>query len=504
MSKGFEQEKRVFGSALSPVKRRMPSQVPGVIARVNPLQGSCDVSAGGNYYGNVPLPDLARDVEGSGGEFKIPRRGTPVVLQLDVGWPIISKILPISTDQEAVGRPNYKLDPTGTAGGDLFPNDDGPTFLGRLPKDMHMGDRGWVGNQGQKLAVLDGGVVTMEASPMARVEVVQDEDTLVMAGRNTKLMTGFGNLEFQDQGGKSAFLLEGGTDQITQTGAGKNNWTIEAKMGGDSEGLVNFQTRDLTGQRVSSVTMDEDGSEKRYNAGNVSRAIDGLEQRTVRGGRSLFVSQGSDYLEVRGAREEQIYGNYITEAFDTRFCRVGGDRRDTVMRDWNLAAMRNMKVNVSGDALMSTPLTNALDFTVTNGSVLFDVGNVAAGDTVKAMSGFKVNTHGPGNVELLATELGMLMIDASLPAASVYIGANISTTPTAPKGMGFEPAVLGFKFISIITSMLASHDTHVHMLPPPLAALAFGAPTLMPLVPMTPIVSPNLPFSISKKVMVGM
>lgn len=501
MYRDLASEKRIFGGALREPPKR--SQMPGIIVRVNPLQGSCDVSAGGNYYGNIPLPDLARDVEGSGGEFKIVRRGTPVVLRLDMGWPIIAQVLPISTDQEAVGRPSFKLDPTGSASGDLFSSDDGPTFLGRLPKDMHMGDRGWVGNQGQKLAILDGGVVSMEASPMALVEVNQDEDTLLMAGRNTRLMTGFGNIEFNDRGGKSSFVFEGGTDQITQTGAGKKNWTISAEMGGEAEGLVDFQTRNLGGQRVSSLTMNIDGSEQRYNAGNTSVAVDGAHQCTVKQGRSVFITQGSDYLEVRGAREEQIYGNYITEAFDTRFCRVGGDRRDEVMRDWNLAAMRNMKVNVSGDALQANPTTNALDFTVTNGSVLFDIGNAAAGDFPKAMSGFKVNTHGPGNVELLATELGMLMIDAALPAASVYIGANISTTPTAPKGGIFEPAVLGWKFIELITRIVTAHDTHVHILPPPLASLAFFAPTLPPVIPMSPMVLPNLPFSVSKKVMVG-
>jgi len=503
MRNGFSHEKSLFGGALRDSPHKQP-EIPGVIVRVNPAQGSCDVSAGGNYYGNVPLPGLSRDVEGSGGSFEIPRRGTPVVLRLDVGWPVISQVLPISTDQEAVSRPSFDLDPTGSSSGDLFPTDDGPTFLGRMPKDMHLGDRGWVGNQGQKLAVLDGGVVVMEASPMARVEAIQDGDTLVMAGRNARLLTGFGNLEFRDEGGKSSFVFEGGTDQVTQTGAGKENWTVRAEMGGDAEGLLNFQTRDLGGQQVSSLTLEMDGSERRYNAGNTTVAVDGRHECSIRQGRQTYVQQGSDYLEVRGVREEQIYGNHITEAFDTRFCRVGGDRRDTVMRDWSLAAMRNMKINVSGDALQSTPLTNALDVVVTNGSVMFDVGNVTAGDTVKAMSGFKVNTHGPGNVELLANELGMLMMDAALPTASVYVGANISTQATAPKPSIFEPAVLGWKFIALMTALIATFDSHTHMLPPPLAALAFFAPTLPPIPLMSATVAPNVPFSVSKKVMVGM
>ena len=503
MRKGFADEKPIFGGAL----REMPqkrSEVPGVIVRVNPLQGSCDVSAGGNYYGNVPLPDLARDVEGSGGEFKVVRRGTPVVLRLSVGWPTISQVLPISTDQEAVGRPSFELDPLGSSGGDLFPADDGPTFLGRLPRDMHMGDWGRIGNQGQKLMVLDGGVVTMEASPMARVEVIQDEDTLLLAGRNTRLITGFGNMEFRDQGGKSSMVFEGGTDQVTQTGSGKGNWAVRAEIGGDAEGLIDFQTRNLGGQRVSSFSVDMEGSEQRHNAGNVSWAVDGAHEWSIRQGRKVYIQAGDDYLEVRGGREEQIYGSYITEAFDTRFSRVGGDRRDTVMRDWTMAAMRNMKVNVSGDALLSNPTTNALDVVVTNGHASFDIGSQLAGDSFKATSSFRVNTHGLGNVELLANELGMIMMDAALPIGSVYVGANLSAQATAPKPSLFEPAVLGWKFIALMTAVVATFDSHTHMLPPPLAALAFFAPTLPPIPLMSATVAPNIPFSVSKKVMVGM
>lgn len=503
MQRGFSTEKPLFGGALRQTPKQRTS-VPGVIVRVNPLQGSCDVSAGGNYYGNVPLPNLARDVAGSGGEFNVPRRGTPVVLRLDVGWPTISQILPISTDQEALDRPSFELDATGSSGGDLFAADDGPTFLGRLPKDMHLGDRGWIGNQGQKLAILEGGVVTLEASPMARVEAVQD-DTLIMAGRNTRLMTGFGNVEFHDEGGKSWFVFEGGTDQVTQTGAGRDKWTIRAEMGGDAEGLVDFQTRDLTGQRVASVSMGMDGSEQRYNAGNTSVSVAGSHACSIQQGRSTLIQQGADYLEVQGDREERVYGNLITETFDTRFSRVGGDRRDTVMRDWSLATMRNMKVNVSGDAISSNPLTNALDFVVTNGSVMFDVGNALAGDLKKALSGFKVNTYGgAGNIELLANEAGLLMLDAALPTASVYIGANVSTQLTAPKGAGFEPAVLGWRFIALMNAIIATFDTHVHPLPPPLAFLAGGAPTLFPIVQMSATVQPNVPFSVSKKVMIGL
>jgi len=141
---------------------------------------------------------------------------------------------------------------------------------------------------------------------------------------------------------------------------------------------------------------------------------------------------------------------------------------------------------------------------VTNGHASFDIGSQLAGDSFKATSSFRVNTHGLGNVELLANELGMIMMDAALPTGSVYVGANLSAQATAPKPSLFEPAVLGWKFIALMTAVVATFDSHTHMLPPPLAALAFFAPTLPPIPLMSATVAPNIPFSVSKKVMVGM
>ena len=140
MRGNFTNEKAIFGGALRESAQRQ-GEVPGAIVRVNPLQGSCDVSARGNYYANIPLPGLSRDVEGSGGEFQIPRRGTPVLLRLGVGWPTISQILPISANQESIGRPSFPVDPSSSSGAGLFSNDDGPTYLGRLPRDLHFGER---------------------------------------------------------------------------------------------------------------------------------------------------------------------------------------------------------------------------------------------------------------------------------------------------------------------------------------------------------------------------
>jgi len=498
MRHGFSHEDPLFGGALteSPTRKK---HKPGVIVRVNPKQGSCDVASEGCYYANVPMPGLDPDPEGSGGDYAVKKRGLPVMLRMDAGWPVISQVLPISTDPSALARPRFRVDPTSSSSDELFDSADGPTFLGRMPRDAHMGDRVWMGNQGQHLALLEGGIATLSASPMSLVEVNQEGDTTLVAGRNTRILSGFGRMEFRDSEGKSSFLFEGGTDQLTQSGAGKENWTSHLEIGGNSEGVLDFRTQNLAGDRMTAFSIDMDGSASHYNAGNVTHSVDGIQENYVGQGRATLIQQGNDEYELsNGTRNERIYGNLTRECFDTLFCRVGSNRRDNVSSDWSIATGRNMKFNVSGDALFSNPTTNALDFTVTNGSVLFDVGNVVAGDTGKSISGFKVNTHGLGNVELLAKELGMAMMDAALPAASVYVGASL---PYNPK---FEPAVLGWKFITLIQTIVKTYDTHVHMLPPPVAALAAFAPTLTPILPMTPLVDPALPVSVSKKVMVGL
>lgn len=493
------QEKARYGSALRGTI--VQEQVAGVICSVDAANGSCDVAASdGRFLSNIPLPGMAADPQGAGGSARIPRRNQPVVIQFGHGWPYIAAMLPVPTDDLADGRPSF--DPTdGLSGtGDVDRVGSRPNYRARLPK-LKAGDWMESGNQGQALGLLDGGIALLRGSTLAQVQAIGGSDTLKLVGRNTQLMTGFGEMEFGDSGGKAFFALRGGTDQISQVGAGARKWAFEALVGGlagegGATGLADLHVARTDGERVHSISLEVDGTARRTCLGNDVFRCGARQEASIAQGRSVIIDSGDDMLDVRnGDRYEMFAGSHNSDVLGSRYCRVGESRRDTIRNEWSVSVGRLASISVSGDPLQATPLTNALAVNVANGSVLFDIGNPLMMDVASAVSGFKVNTHLMGNIELLAKEFGMLMLDSKLAAGSVWIGASTESP-------NFEPAVLGLKFVEIITNILALFDSHVHQIPLP--SVLIGGPTLQPLVPMTPIVSPNVPLSLSKKVMVGL
>jgi len=482
----------LWGSALTKDPQAV-SSIVGTILRINAETGTCDVATTDRrWLCNLALPGLSSDPEGPGGTITVPRLNQPVLVDLSTGWPTITKIFPVPTNTTANDQPSFSVaDTADNPTSLLYGQESAPNYRARLPK-LLPGDTVTMGNQGQAVYVLDQGVCGLRASPLAKVEVNQCGDTTQIVGRNLSLMSGFGSVEFVDSGGKHSFEFKGGVDQLTQTG--KDNWIVRSRVGGDAVGLLDLQVSNTQGDKVYSFSCGMEGSVAQTQAGNLTQQVSGTSSYRLGGSRNAQIDNGDDVLlMMNGSQRSEIWGNRVSDILDGCFTNVGSVRRDQVRGDWSMAVGRNMSINVSGDPLPSTPIDASLRVVATNGSVLFDVGNPLAGDLAKTLSGFKVNTHGVGNIELLAKELGLVMIDSTLPAASVWVGANT----LSPK---FEPAVLGFKLISLLTQMMAMFDTHVHMIVVPVP----GVPTMIPMAPMTPVVAANLPFLISKKVMLGL
>lgn len=484
----ISQEHEAFGSAL--VEER-PHEKDGCIVRVNPDLNECDVYADGCYYSNCALPGLYTQAEGAGGCVDIPQRGTPVRIRVGQGWPVISGFLAVSTDAEAKSAPNFPVLGVVDSAGSIYPDDTGANFGGRFTGNLLPGDKVDIGNMGQGFARLDGGVTLMKGSELSQFITNAEGDTSTIVGRNLNIYTGSGQMVFGDDAGKSFFKFECGTDQLTQVGADKENYQVQALIGGDAEGLVDFKVLNLRGERLFGFSIDPDGSCRQLRRGNFADSYEGQLDISVAKGRRIDIYNGNDtHIVHQGMRVESYVGGQQTEILESRSGYIAGSNRDYIRNDWKISVGRSMSFNVSGDFILGNPTTAAVGWTITNGSVVFDIGNPLAGDNAKALSGFKVGVKGLGSVELL-TQLGQIFIDASLPG-NVWIGGSATNIP-------IDPAVLGLKFVEIMTKLIAIFDAHVH--PPTFP----GKPVEPPLPPaaMTTQIAPNLPFSLSKKVLIG-
>jgi len=465
--------------------------VGGVISRVNIPRGVCSVWAERNYYTNVALPNLESDAAGPGGTITGFRQGQPVRLLIGKGMVQILSLMPVSTNRDQDSKPHFQVNDEIET---VFTGEDGDVSFTAGPRDVVQGDWARLGNQGQSVSLVEGGVARLKATPMSQICCSSHGDTTKINGRTLKMFTGFGETTYGSDGGRNYLEVEGSPYQLLQSSRGtdnKNLWMYQYLVGSKkADGFVDTRISDLTGNRVYSNSIDISGNQTVTGKGNYTRRFEGTTNTSVRGNRRTQLDTGDDllYLE-QGKRVEHYAGGQTTEIMESKYCRVGGQRRDRTVGDWSVSA-RNMAFNISGDAVLGNPISNSLDFVVSNGSVNFDVGNPLSGDLLKSLSGFHVNQYGPGAIELIAKDLGQIYIDTTIPVGTIMVGGNIFSP-------AIEPAVLGLKFITLILSMMANFDTHFHPLPFPFP------PTLPTPLLMTPTIGANVPFTVSKKVLIG-
>lgn len=425
----------------------------GTIISVNPNTLSCVVETETRGRLTVAVPGLSQDPAGSGGEVQVPRLGQQVLVQSGLGAPTIIQMLPVavakSVDRStafSVGAAGAGSSGAGTTAA-AFPTSGGISFLGRLPAGLLPGD--WVkqGNQGQHLALLDGGVVSVQATPWARVVASREGDTLLIAGRNLQLHTGFGNLIFSDSGGKQSFTLQGGTDQKTETGVGAENWpySFRAVAGG-----LELELRDRRGEQLYKNSVDAAGVVDQFARSNLSSMVMGNYLARVIHDRIQTVS-GTDATNVGGIQTVSVGGNQETTVSQSQTTNVMQDVSLTINRDYTLSVGRQMNLSAGGNTL-AKPGDAAVAWSVSNGSLVVDIGRPPM-DLQKALSGMKVTTWGlQGDIAFTSMQ-GKVILNTTQPG-SVLLGSTAGVA--AFHGVLWEPLQ------AFLTQLVAWLTAHVH------------------------------------------
>lgn len=411
----------------------------GVIVAINTNTLTCDVETErhGRLLG-LAFPDLEQDPIGSGGRIKPPREGQAVIVQQGLGFPIITGFYPIAVDKAAGREFSYEIPQGGNAAA-VFPTSGPSTFLGKLPTGTLPGDDLRFGNQGQYMGLMDGGVAVMYSSPWAQIFTTPSGDTTQIVGRNLKIFTGFGEVVFDDSGGKQALTVRGGLDQKTETGAGKQNWGLE--MSYSSKGSFDFRMNDRIGNATYKKTISP--------AGSVDESLSGPQAQTYKGemilsyekGRTLQINE-SDDLRVLGDRLEEIQGSLKTSVSQNRVMSVLSDRSDNINRDWTMSVGRSFDLMIGGDLQKPLPTTNASKWMIHNGSWVVDVGQPPT-DLQTAQSSIRFTTYGAlGNIEYtsLGGEIDLIAgIDiAAAAAARIRMTAGAQVTMDAGAQMALK------------------------------------------------------------------
>lgn len=424
-----------------------------VVQEVYPDTHTCDVyTERGKYLAGVPWPD--------GGE-SVPKRGGFYAVHFGLGKPIL-----VSAGTHTVVPGNVattvKLTPAKNVGGDnpFYAGKGSGQQRGNAPKDVLPGDWVRLGDQGNLLAVLAGGTTILKASDLAQVIATQASHLLRLVGKNLKMDTGAGTLEFITENGKSDIRLYAGSDEPTESSPLAENFRIRCELGTDGE-LVDFRVTDSKGRSLYRIHVDPDG---RVDQQSTRKTETIKEDRvTTVGTQEETMIGGDSFTSVGGSKLEQVGGSTTVDTGGHYRLYAAHNAALSAMHDFLVHAGRHFQVSATGDPSNTEP---ALAFDVTNGDVAFNVGDPTNGDTQSLNSGFKVDTA-TGDMAFKSL-LGNFTVTTPSPN-SVNLGGPV------PDLFGTLVFEMYQAFMEVFGAML---DSHVH----PVPAL-FGAPTAPPLVP---------------------
>jgi hypothetical protein len=437
---------------------------------VYPDTFSCDVyTEKGRMLSGLPFPSGNYDPSSGAGEISIPKRGMILTVHYGLGEPTLSFTQPVPQSGTQVPASTVTAAPN-VGGEDGTYSDQGHTdYRGLRPNDIIAGDWIRLGTQGNLIGVLEGGLTILKASEVAQIIASKINDSLRLIGRNMDIFTDFGEFRFTNNNGNCSMQLRAGSKQTTQSSPSEQNYTIRADLG-DAGQLVNFRITDPDGHILSSIVMDPNGSTTRVATGDAVDIVNGNLTQGYGSNKDTTI-EGDESITVGGDSMEQVAGDKTIQASADLTLQSGNDIDQMSNRDISVGAGRNMDVSVSGDTT-ATPGTNALTYTVTNGTVYFDIGDPAAGDSQSAMSGWGVTTL-LGDMTFSTTG-GNFIVNTTIPN-SVQLGGDSPLFHS----MLFE------MFQTFISTLGALIDSHTHLTPagpsgPPIVPPYASSESLVP------------------------
>lgn len=424
-------------------------------------------------------PRAQMGISGASADILPPEQGQSVLVQFGSGLPFIAQTLPMISPRSGADRA-FSVADTGQASSSM--GAWGGMYQDVLPQDVQPGDRIWLGNQGQKFGILEGGAAILSATPFAGVRAIQKEDSLQLFGRNTRLETGFGTLRFWDIAGKRGVDLVGGFDQQTESGTGRENWTVKMSLGPNAQGMYDFGLYDRAGDPLFVQNVDTEGNRVINQVGGLVQQIGGARVENIEEGRSIQLPNGNDILGVAGVWERTVGGQALLSSGGKMSLLSSSDVFMSARRDQTLSTGRNATWNINGDPILGTTTSKALKLNVSNGSMFVDVGNPANLDLQKTKSGITMQTW-LGDITMQSLMTGKFIVNTTRPG-SVLLGANAGVAPYS--AVIYEQ--LQTFLTTLISSLMAYLDTHTHSFP----ASPGSPPTSMPLSPSSAVLSPML------------
>lgn len=400
----------------------------GVIADRNPDTHTYDIEVAIGD-GVAIRKDIGRMTQNPGDKQMLPI-GTVVALSDEYGPTIIVGVLPFTSGREDNENRLSISGESNTGGNDPTEQRESSANYRtkNTPRDMGANDWAQVGEEGNLLAVLGGGVNVMKSSSLAQIRTYLLNDLVEVISRNFRHVTDMGVSEVKNDGGRITWSFRGGADQLTEAGADQENWTIRLDLGAEGD-IFRFELTQADGSTNFKFHVNNEGKLTVYAAQGMEENC-GADRREVTIGNRLQDTKGDENLTVRNNQSERINGTRETVVAMSDTLNVGNDRTTSIQRHLTetIGGKHEEKV-VGGNVALMKPGDLARETTL-NAGWKVDIGNPLSGANPVALAGFKLSTF-MGDIENKVVTKGNLLYSTLLGNATLETTAGIATLKTS-------------------------------------------------------------------------
>jgi len=288
----------------------------------------------------------------SAGDATLLQPQTTVVLDHSLGHPYIAGVLPATVPPVAEHQASATgADGHGGADGALNRSLGGAFRGPETPRDLVPGDHGLRSPDGAVVGAFHGKLAQISGSPLAAIRAYGHRDAVEILAGILRVVTWMGESRVLNEDGKTSFVWRGGSDQLTETGADEERYTLRLDLGHRGD-VLNFAVTTPDGQPKFRLHIDPVGRVSVTAAGGV-QAVTGVGEDSdasdrVHGDRHVETS-GDLTVRVGGGATETVEGaRSLTVSLADRTV-VLGDRHVRVARSNTEAIEGNASYNVGGE-----------------------------------------------------------------------------------------------------------------------------------------------------------
>ena len=418
------------------------------------------------------IPDVRRLVEDPGTVGMLPR-GTEVVVQYQLGYPIIQGVLKGAVTGAVELTPARVSEVRGVGGEDgvyARGNDVSNSRAPNDPVDVLAGDWARKSRHNNMIGVLAGGTNVVSSSPMAQIRTHGINDMVEVFANLYRHVSSLGNMEIINDGGKTSLIWRAGADQLTENGANVENWTLRLDAGKIGD-LFRLSVTTPHNNTLCELHMSADGRLSLTGVAGVdiSSGARGTAREDVAENKEVSVLQNMS-TSVAGAVFNAVGGGRETLVGTNDSVATGNDLKETVGHDRLTHVSNNLKTTVEGGSPLQPPPVGsvAILWEAVNGGIESVTGNPANGatPTPKQSQNF-VNYAGNFNFAIQPTAPDGKFVLISTGTDSVLLGANGAASST-PTGHTFSPSAthhvcMWEEFKQLADTMITWCDEHVHL-----------------------------------------